>query len=171
MGRRRVRRAAAGRAPRRAGASPPTRWPTVAAILGAPTRVRRRLEQLVAPAVERSADDARRHLDRLVRPGFVLTAGSRRLPDVHRYVRGIEYRLDRLAEDIARDVRRMGEVLPLEQRYPALLAAAGRGPVGAELVDVGWLLEELRVSVFAQPLGVHGPVSPKRVRQRLDQLG
>ena len=100
-----------------------------------------------------------------------MTAGSRRLPDVHRYVRGIEYRLDRLAEDISRDLRRMGEVLPLEQRYRALLAAAGRGPVGAELVDVGWLLEELRVSVFAQPVGVHGPVSPKRLRQRLDQLG
>ena len=145
---------------------------TVAAILGVSTRV--------AAAAGAARHAGRRAVGRRRPPapvdgwcarGSSTTAGSRRLPDVHRYVRGIEYRLDRLAEDIPRDVRRMGEVLPLEQRYRALLAAAGRGPVGAELVDVGWLLEELRVSVFAQPVGVHGPVSPKRVRQRLDQLG
>ena len=69
------------------------------------------------------------------RPRFVVAAGTRRLPDVPRYVRGIEYRLDRLAEDVARDLRRMAEVVPLEERL--------RAPFAPETSD--WKLEELRV--------------------------
>jgi ATP-dependent helicase HrpA len=94
---------------------------TVAEIIAAADRARARLERLGAPAVAASLTDARAHLDRLVRPGFVVRAGAGRLPDVLRYVRAIEYRLERLAEDVPRDIRRMAEVVPLEQRYAALL--------------------------------------------------
>ena len=106
---------------------------TVADILAAAARVTGRLDRLVAPAVERSVADARAHLDRLVRPGFVVRAGTRRLPDVHRYVRAIEYRLDRLAEDVPRDLRRMAEIVPLEQRYAGLRA----GPMPRSSTSAG----------------------------------
>ena len=86
-------------------------------------------------------------------------------------MRGIDYRLERLASDAARDQRRMAEVLPLEQRYAAYLARLGRAPVGADVVELGWSLEELRVSVFAQPLGARGSVSAKRIARELDALG
>jgi ATP-dependent helicase HrpA len=94
------------------------------------------------------------------------------LPDVHRYVRGLEYRLERLADDVARDRRRMAEVVPLEERFARHLRRQGRTSAATpDAVEVGWQLEELRMSVFAQPLGVEGSVSPRRVARALDQLG
>ncbi len=142
----------------------------VADVVGVAVTVRGRLERLVAPAVAASVADAAGHLERLVGPGFVVRAGRRRLADVLRYARGIEFRLDRLAEDVARDRRRMAEVGPLEERYTAGLRRSGR-PVSAHVVDLGWQLEELRISVFAQPLGAVGSPSPTKLRRRLDTLG
>ena len=104
---------------------------TVAEILAAADRVRARLDRLGAPAVAASVADARAHLDRLVRPGFVVRAGAQRLPDVLRYVRSIEYRLERLAEDVPRDVRRMAEVGRWSSATPhcwATSATAGSAP-------------------------------------------
>ena len=108
----------------------------------------------------------------LVAPGFVLRAGTRRLPDVHRYVRGIEYRLDRLAEDVDRDHRRLTDVAPLEQRLQRHLRRSGPAEAARpEVADVTWQIEELRMSLFAQPLGVNGPVSTRRITKALDRLG
>ena len=115
--------------------------------------------------------DARAHLGRLVRPGFVVRAGARRLPDVRRYVRGIEYRLERAAQDLNKDRRRIAEVAPLEERLARHLARTGR-EAGAtpETDEIRWLLEELRASTFAQPLGPHRSTSPRRITQALDAI-
>jgi ATP-dependent helicase HrpA len=86
---------------------------------------------------------------------------------VHRYVRGIEYRLDHLAGDVARDQRRMAEVRPVEREYAEAVAMYERAP--DPLRTVAWSVEELRMSVFAQPLGVEGPVSVKRIRAEIER--
>jgi ATP-dependent helicase HrpA len=143
---------------------------TAVDVLDAAQRVRAHLDRLVAAALQPSADDAAAHLDRLVRPGFVRVAGTRRLPDVHRYVRAIEHRLERLAGGVPGDQRRMAEVVPLERRYAELLGRFGRSPAPAEVVELGWELEELRVSLFAQPLGAKGSVSAKRISRALTAL-
>jgi ATP-dependent helicase HrpA len=135
---------------------------TAADVLAAAGRVRSRLGALVAEALRPTVADATAHLERLVAPGFVRRAGAARLPDVHRYVRGIEHRLDHLAGDVARDRRRMADVRPLERAYAE--AVAGLPRVTDEIRDVAWLLEEFRISVFAQPVGYQGPVSAKRIR-------
>ena len=135
-------------------------------VLAAAQRVDARLGSLTADALAPTVADCRAHLDRLVAPGFVRRGGLDRLPDVHRYVRGIEYRLDHLAGEVARDQRRMGEVRPIEREFAD--AVAGYERVPDELREVAWLLEELRMSQFAQPLGVSGPVSAKRIRRALD---
>lgn len=134
-------------------------------IVAAAERVRRRLGALSAEALRPTVADAGAHLDRLVAPGFVRRAGTDRLPDLHRYVRGIEYRLDHLAGDVHRDHRRMAEVRPIEREYADAVAALGR--VTEPVREVAWLLEELRMSTFAQPVGVDGPVSVKRIRREL----
>jgi ATP-dependent helicase HrpA len=126
--------------------------------------VRRRLGRLTAPPLQRSVADASAHLRRLVRPRFVVVAGTARLADVARYVRAIGYRLDRLADDVGRDLRRMAEVTPLEDDYEALVRAGATGPA---VVELGWRLEELRVSVFAQPIGAKGFVSTTKLRREL----
>jgi ATP-dependent helicase HrpA len=134
------------------------------------TAVRDRLSRLTADALTDTVSDATAQLDRLVRPGFIVRAGTRRLHDVLRYVRGIEHRFENLGGDIARDHRRMAEVLPLEQRYASYLRSLGDRPAPSDAVDLGWLLEELRISVFAQPLGVRTKVSPTRVARALSEL-
>jgi ATP-dependent helicase HrpA len=140
-------------------------------IAAAASRVHLLLDRLTADAFARSTTDAREHLDRLVRPGFVLAVGVGRLRDVLRYVRGIEYRLERVATDLARDERRQAEVRPLERRYRALVDAAGPGSNDPDLVELGWRFEELRMSVFAQPLGVQGTISATRLARDLADLG
>ncbi len=141
---------------------------TAADVLAAGERVRKRTRSLTADALRPTIGDVEAHLGRLVSPGFVRRSGTDRLPDVHRYVRGIEYRLDHLAGDVARDQRRMAEVRPLERDYAA--AVSGLARVDDEARAVAWLLEEYRISVFAQPVGVVGSVSPKRIRREFERI-
>ena len=136
-------------------------------VIAAAERVHQRTRSLTADALRPTTGDVESHLARLVLPGFVRRAGTDRLPDIHRYVRGIEYRLDHLAGDVPRDQRRMADVRPLEREYAAAVTKLDR--VSDEVRNVGWLLEEYRMSVFAQPLGVHGPVSPKRIRGEFER--
>jgi ATP-dependent helicase HrpA len=108
------------------------------------------------------------HLDRLVWAGFVRRAGAHRLPDVHRYLRGIEHRLDHLAGDFRRDQRRMADVRSLEREYTAAVERLDLVP--DDVVEVAWMLEELRMSVFAQTKGVIGPVSEQRIRREFERV-
>jgi ATP-dependent helicase HrpA len=133
--------------------------------------VRARLDRLVAPSLGPSVDDARAHLDRLVRPGFVTRTGAGRLADLTRYVRALAVRLDKLGDDVERDRRRMVEVRARERRYTALLDSRSAGPVDSEATELGWMLEELRVAVFAQSLGAAKGTSATRVDRALQQLG
>jgi ATP-dependent helicase HrpA len=141
------------------------------AVVAAANAVNAHLAGLRAPSVRPSVDDANLHLGRLVRPGFVSSHGIGRLADVERYVRAIAYRLQHLAGAADRDRARMDEVLPLEQRFAAFVDRLPPGDATREIAEVRWLLEELRVQVFAQPIGVHGKVSTKKVAGRLTTIG
>ena len=139
-------------------------------VVVAAAEVERALGRVVVPAVEPTVDDARAHLRRLVRPGFIRSAGPRRLADVLRYVRGIERRLDKAPEDPVRDQRRLAEVRAVERDHAALLKALRPSQVTPRVVEAGWMLEELRVAMFAQSLGAKGQVSAKRITKELDRL-
>ncbi len=152
----------------RAGAIASDALEAAATVLVIARRVRAQLARLMAPALRTSTADAAAQLERLVSPGWVVRAGAARLTDVARYVRGIEYRLDRLADDVPRDVRRMTEVRPLEAHFAEIAARHRRLP--PQLEAVRWQLEELRLSVFAQSIGVIGPVSRRRITAALDAL-
>ncbi len=140
-------------------------------VLAAANEVEDRLDRLVAPAVEASAADARAQLERLVRPGFVARTGLARLDDLHRYVRGIDRRLDKLPIDPARDQQRMRALVALERRYASFVSSLPPDAVTEDVIALGWLLEELRISVFAQVLGTARPVSATRVVKELARLG
>ncbi|CAN5880723.1 ATP-dependent RNA helicase HrpA [soil metagenome] len=139
-------------------------------VIEAAAVVEATLDRLVAPAVQPAVDDARAQLRRLVRPGFVASAGIGRLGDVHRYVRAIGRRLERVGQDPARDAQRQREVNAVEEDYRKLLAALQPSQVTRRVVEVGWTIEELRVDRFAQALGVKGKVSPTRITKELDRL-
>jgi ATP-dependent helicase HrpA len=130
-----------------------------------------RLERPVVDAARPAVVDMRAQLARLVRPRFVTAGGVRRLPDVLRYLRAIERRLDKVAADAARDRQRMSEVEALERRYGALVSRLDPGELTAEIVELGWSFEELRVSMFAQALGARGGVSATKLDRQLARLG
>ena len=96
--------------------------------------------------------------------------GEHRLDDVLRYVNGIKRRLDKLTESPAKDLHKLAEVLKVEREYSSLLDSLPPGDVGQEVVDLGWMLEELRVSVFAPSLGTSRSVSTKRIVAELVAL-
>jgi len=142
----------------------------VVAVLDAARAVQRGLDALSGPAVQPARLDVARQLGRLVFPGFVAASGLRRLADVERYLRAAARRLERLPEAVAVDGDRMRAVGELEDAHRRLLEAwpAGR-PVPEGMQELPWLLEELRVSHFAQALGVRGNVSNKTIRRVLDE--
>jgi ATP-dependent helicase HrpA len=83
----------------------------------------------------------------------------------------VRVRLDKLGERPARDRELMGRVRALESAYADVVAGLPRSRrSGPDVVDVRWLLEELRVSFFAQGLGTARPVSEPRVRKALDAI-
>ncbi|MGQ0512434.1 MAG: ATP-dependent RNA helicase HrpA [Betaproteobacteria bacterium] len=111
-----------------------------------------------------AAEDVRQQLARLTAPGFVARTPWERLQHLPRYLKGAGLRLEKLRADPVRDTARARELAPLETAYRRELAAQARhGALPAELEQFGWLLEELRVSLFAQELKTPVPVSPKRL--------
>ena len=139
-------------------------------VLATVQRVEDRLTRLTAPSLDDAVLDVRAHLARLVPPGFVAAGGARRLPDVLRYVRAVERRLERLAEDPARDRRLLAGIRRLEAGYEHLLETLPADRL-AELGALHWQLEELRVATFAQSIGPKGAVSEARIRKELSRLG
>jgi ATP-dependent helicase HrpA len=136
---------------------------TAARVASEAAALDRRLEAVRAAPLQPAVADMRAQLARLVGPGFVTAAGARRLRHVERHVAGIAHRLDKLPGDVARDARRMAQVHALEDAYAPLRA---HDPSG----EVAWMLEELRVSLFAQHLGTDGPISDQRVVAALRRL-
>jgi ATP-dependent helicase HrpA len=143
----------------------------VVAILEARADLHRRMESLVAPRLRDARQDVAEQLGHLVFGGFVTATGAARLPDVVRYLRAADRRLERLPDAVAVDRDRMSAVRGLEaaQRERIKTYMSLGRPVPAQVVEAGWLLQELRVSHFAQALGVRGPVSAKRIRKLLDE--
>ncbi|WP_243792542.1 ATP-dependent RNA helicase HrpA [Saccharopolyspora gloriosae] len=117
-----------------------------------------------------SLADVKEQLEGLLHPGFVAGTGWDRLPDLERYLRAIEHRLDKVQHHPQRDRQWMAQIDEVRDRYLDLLDAVpdGRAP-GAELRKVGWMIEEFRVSLFAQALGTPHAVSAKRIHRALDK--
>jgi ATP-dependent helicase HrpA len=115
------------------------------------------------------ADDIVAQLQRLVPKRFVATTAWAQLAHLPRYLKAIVARLDKLRTDPARDAQRLAELRPLEQRYSRRLAEL-KGTGDARLAEYRWLLEELRVSLFAQELRTPQPVSVKRLDKVWEQL-
>ncbi|CAN7425968.1 ATP-dependent RNA helicase HrpA [Variovorax sp. LjRoot84] len=113
--------------------------------------------------------DAAQQLQRLVGKRFIADTPWPRLAHFARYLKAITLRLDKLRADPARDAERLAELRPQEQRYWRLLAGR-KGALDERMSEFRWLLEELRVSFFAQELRTPQPVSVKRLDKLWVQL-
>ncbi|HEU4346191.1 MAG TPA: ATP-dependent RNA helicase HrpA, partial [Actinoplanes sp.] len=143
----------------------------VRAVLATAYDLDQRLRELKDPALVAALADVRQQLRGLVHPGFVTETGWRQLHHLPRYLRAIVHRLDRLGGNLARDRQLMAQVHEIEQEYRELRAELPvGGPADEGLREIRWMIEELRVSFFAQVLGTAYPVSDKRIYKAMDQL-
>ncbi len=113
--------------------------------------------------------DCTAQLQRLVPKNFMATTPWPQLQHCARYLKAITQRLDKYRADPARDTQRLTELKPQEQRYWRLVAER-KGAQDARMLEFRWLLEELRVSFFAQELRTPQPVSIKRLEKAWGQL-
>jgi ATP-dependent helicase HrpA len=110
--------------------------------------------------------DMRAQVSRLMAPGFVADAGTTRLRDYPRYLAAVTHRRERLDAQVARDRQLMDQLAGLQEAWLHAVAALPDGqPVPQHLREARWLLEEYRVSLFAQQLGTREKVSDQRIRK------
>ncbi len=142
-----------------------------AAILDLATEARMRLGAVSSPKLASMRRDVEAQLDALLPPDFLTATGVERLPDLLRYLRAVLRRLDTAPEDTGRDAVRQSQIEAVGADWRQTLAAlhpAERETDAA--LDVRWMIEELRVNLFAQQLGTKHPISVQRIHKALAAL-
>ncbi|MFG2560966.1 ATP-dependent RNA helicase HrpA [Streptomyces sp. NPDC048496] len=138
-------------------------------VLAAWQSCERRLKATNSLVLVNNVTDVRNQLAALVPPGFVTRTGLRRLPDLMRYLVAADRRLQQMPTAVQRDTTRMEKVHEMQDEYAWLLEQMPQGrPVPQEVLDIRWMIEELRVSYFAHALGTAYPVSDKRIVKAID---
>jgi ATP-dependent helicase HrpA len=120
---------------------------------------------------EAAIADLRTQMTGLLHRGFVADAGRRRLPDLVRYLTAMAYRLEKLPANAARDALWMAQVAAVTAEYEQLRAQ--RPPTGAAddpVARIRWMIEELRVGLFAQTVGTPRPISEQRIYKAIDAV-
>ncbi|MFX1818851.1 ATP-dependent RNA helicase HrpA [Pseudarthrobacter sp. CC4] len=139
-------------------------------ILASTRRIEKQLKGTTSLALISALNDIKSQLEQLVYPGFVARTGYAQLSQLPRYLTAIEKRLERLPGNVQRDALNMAAVQRLEDDYDDAVSALLPGrKAGPELTQVRWMLEELRVSLFAVELGTAYSVSEKRIRAVLNK--
>lgn len=139
-------------------------------ILASTRRIEKQLKGTTSLALISALNDIKSQLEQLVYPGFVARTGYAQLSQLPRYLTAIEKRLERLPGNVQRDALNMAVVQRLEDDYDDAVSALLPGRrAGRELTQVRWMLEELRVSLFAVELGTAYSVSEKRIRTVLNK--
>jgi ATP-dependent helicase HrpA len=125
-----------------------------------------------APQYRAAVEDIEKQVKSLVYPGFVAASGVVRLAHLPRYLTAASQRLEKLPTQLELDARRQAEVNSLEDLWRELAATPAKTvQYGAGVQRIKWLIQELRVSLFANGLGTSEPISAKRIRQVAKELG
>jgi ATP-dependent helicase HrpA len=140
-------------------------------VLRVAAEVDRRLSGRAELALLAALTDLKAQWARLVHKGFVAETGFEQLAQVPRYLTAMLHRIDRLTADPRRDAVAMATVSTVQAAYQNRIDALppDRRPPTA-LREIGWMIEELRVSIFAQHLGTARPVSVQRIERALAEL-
>ncbi|MCX2929431.1 ATP-dependent RNA helicase HrpA [Mycobacterium sp. CVI_P3] len=140
-------------------------------VLSAWQSVQLALPDTPSPAQADAVADIRTQLEGLVADRFVTAAGAARLADLTRYLTAIVRRLDRLPQAPQADRDRMQRVHVVEAAYSELLQALSpTRAAAADVRDIAWQIQELRVSLWAQQLGTPRPVSEQRIYRAIDAV-
>ncbi len=125
------------------------------------------LEATIEKAPKLAAEDLRTQLTQLISAGFPSDADSGQVREYPRYLKAMRTRLDRLRNNPVKDHEKAKKVAPFQERYMKLVTHPKPPPYNEEALQTfRWMLEEFRVSLFAQELGTKRPVSEKRLEQQ-----
>lgn len=115
--------------------------------------------------------DIKTQLNQLIYAGFVEKTGYQRLSDLYRYLQAIDKRIDKLSQDSNRDRALMLRVEQVEKAYQLLLNKLPKSkPIPSNIAEIRYMIEELRVSLFAQQLGTKYPISDKRILNLIETI-
>lgn len=132
--------------------------------------LRRLLKGNISFDLTRSYADMQQQLDGLIYKGFISACGMTHLKELPRYLQAALERLQRLQRDVVRDQMYLRTIEYCQDEYHKALKSYHDDLVPPELYEVKWMIEELRVSYYAQHLGVVGPISDKRVIAEIDRI-
>lgn len=121
----------------------------------------------LSAAPEPAAADVRAQIDDLVFPGFISFTRDPWFTHLPRYVHAAALRLEAAVSNPARDAGSQEIIDELTAEFDELCEGQAAGPMPDEVDDIGFMIEELRVQLFAQRLGTSQPVSPKRIRRAI----
>lgn len=141
----------------------------VEAILTTAFSINKRLKGRVDLSMAFALSDIKAQVEGLIFKGFATECGWQRLPDILRYMKAIERRMEKLPIDPNKDRVQILKIDSVMSDYKELLNKIPKGQAVPEKVkEIRWMVEELRVSLFAQQLGTPYPVSDKRVRNAIN---
>ncbi|GAA4441940.1 ATP-dependent RNA helicase HrpA [Phytohabitans houttuyneae] len=136
-------------------------------VLAAAYQVEQRLKTTTRLDLMPSLADVRAQLSALVYRGFVTATGQRRMGDLVRYLTAIERRLERLPQNPQRDLQQVRVIEEIQREYAQLRREV---PPSDALHEIRWMIEELRINLFAQALGTAYPISEQRIYRAMDSL-
>ncbi|MGF1807528.1 DUF3418 domain-containing protein, partial [Aliivibrio sifiae] len=140
----------------------------VETILTTAFQIQKKLKGRVDLSMAFALSDIKAQIENLIFKGFATECGWKRLTDIHRYMKAIERRMEKLPIDPNRDRVHLLKVESINNEYKELLNKIPKGqPIPDKVKDIRWMIEELRVSYFAQQLGTPYPVSDKRVKNAI----
>ena len=143
----------------------------VESILTTAFNISKKLKGKIDFTMAFALSDIKAQLENLIFKGFATESGWQRLPDIQRYLNAIEKRLEKLPIDPNKDRLHMLKIEDVSQAYQSLLNKIPKGqPLSPEVKNIRWMIEELRVSYFAQQLGTAYPISDKRIKNAVEEV-
>ena len=131
--------------------------------------INKKLKGRVDLSLAFALSDIKRQLSNLVYKGFVADSGYKRLADIYRYLLAIEKRIEKLMGNVMKDRQSMNIIEEVENQYEKWVNSLPQIVRSKDIViNIRWMIEELRVNLFAQQLGTPYPISPKRVKQQIE---
>ena len=141
----------------------------VESILTLHYNINKKLKGRVDLSLAFALSDIKKQLSNLVYKGFVADSGYKRLADVYRYLLAIEKRIEKLMGNVTKDRQSMNIIEEVENQYEKWVNSLPQIVRSKDsVINIRWMIEELRVNLFAQQLGTPYPISPKRVKQQIE---
>lgn len=143
----------------------------VESILTLHFNINKRLKGRIDLSLAFALSDIKAQLNELVYKGFVAKTGYNKLHDIYRYLTAIEKRIEKLGTNVAKDRQSMNIIEEVKNEYQSWFNSLSENQKSLnDVTNIKWMIEELRVNLFAQQLGTPYPISAKRIKQQIETV-